>query len=294
MNGLKMKESNDDIFYNRYATIDDEDWIEIIFQSISEPIIDGIRFPGFPDSAIQSAMVGSSGETALKGARKFYLEMKRYIKKLDIELGEDTNILDFGCGFGRHIRFFLKDVPSRGLVGVDIDDKFITICQNTFPVGNFQTNPRYPPINFCDNHFSLVYAFSVFSHLSEDIGLAWIDEFARLLRPGGALMVTTHSRQFIDFCASLQGNTSFEHPWYEKLAANKVFADASQAHQDYEAGRFLFGVTGGGGVRTADIYGEAVLSREYIQSHWLEKFKLIDFFDDRSRLPQAMIVLQRK
>ena len=33
----------------------------------------------------------------------------------------DSRVLDFGCGWGRVIRFFLKDVAPWNLVGVDID-----------------------------------------------------------------------------------------------------------------------------------------------------------------------------
>ena len=43
--------------------------------------------------------------------------------------------------------------------------------------------------------FGLIYALSVFSHLSEPLQRAWVAEFRRLLRPGGLLVLSVLGRQ---------------------------------------------------------------------------------------------------
>jgi SAM-dependent methyltransferase len=152
-----------------------------------------------------------------------------------------------------------------------------------------------PPLAFEDASFDLIYAFSVFSHLNEETGISWINDFARLVRPGGAVMVTTHRRSFIEFCAALRDDPSqiAGNPWYTVLAEN-AFHDTEDALRAYDDGRFVFAATGGGEVRTPDFYGEAVISPGYVASNWLNHFDLIEFIDDPARVSQAMIILRRK
>jgi len=63
--------------------------------------------------------------------------------------------------------------------------------------------PALPPVEFPAGFFDIIYAYSVFSHLNEDTHLKWIEEFSRILKAGGLLLVTTQARRFIDFCESL-------------------------------------------------------------------------------------------
>jgi hypothetical protein len=44
----------------------------------------------------------------------------------------------------------------------------------------------------------MVYALSVFTHLSEPLQFHWIGELARVLKPGGYLVVTTHGESYLD------------------------------------------------------------------------------------------------
>ncbi len=283
----------EDEIYRKFSGLKDDEWIELVIRSVSEPIIAGVEFPGLPEPKLQWAMVGSSGDAALRDAASFYLEIKNYCHKHDLGFGDHTRILDFGCGFGRHYRFFLKDVPSKNLIGTDLDESFIATCKKTIPMGTFQTNEAWPSSIFQNNYFDLIYAYSVFSHLSEELGLAWIKEFTRILRPRGIVMVTTHSRRLIDYCASLRKRTEFDHPWQER-AAKHAFLETAQAHADYDEGKFLFAMTGEpGGIRKPELYGMAVISPSYIRRHWLDHFDFIDFVDDRDRIQQAMIVLQK-
>jgi len=46
--------------------------------------------------------------------------------------------------------------------------------------------------------FDFIYAFSVFTHLSESGQVAWLAELSRILRPGGYLLMTTHGEAFAE------------------------------------------------------------------------------------------------
>jgi SAM-dependent methyltransferase len=100
-------------------------------------------------------------------------------------------VLDFGVGWGRLLRLFAHDVPRRQLFGVDIDPDVLRVCAATGAPGAVRMVEPGGPLPFPDGWFGLVYAYSVFSHLSEGAALGAFGELARVLRPGGQLTFTT-------------------------------------------------------------------------------------------------------
>ena len=105
------------------------------------------------------------------------------------------SVLDFGCGCGRVTRYFREH--SGEVAGSDVNREAVKWCRANLPFGNFETNGLAPPLVFDDASFDLVYALSVFTHLTADLQLAWRDELQRVLRPGGRLLVTTHGHSYL-------------------------------------------------------------------------------------------------
>ena len=280
--------------YEVFHNVNDEKWLEILIRSINQPIINGITLPQFPNAETQRAMVGSANEQALREAYLFYQEIKRYAQIQGISIDKGAYILDFGCGWGRHYRFFLKDLPSQNLFGIDSFPLMIEICKTTIPMGNFEQIDLYPPTNLLSSSFHIIYAYSVFSHLNERIGLAWINEFARLLKSGGLLIVTTQAKSFFEFCESFRQHPETQTSEWHQMLAQKAFLDLQKAYDSYEKGEFLYAATVDSEYFPADIYGEAVLSPKYVKTMWTKQFDLVDFVDDPLRLPQSLIVLRRK
>jgi SAM-dependent methyltransferase len=282
---------NPDISLFQYAAkFSDKEWFEILVKSIQTPVIDGIQMPGFPPDEIQKNFVGSSGESNLKEAFKFYSEVKSYATKLGRSLTPESQILDFGCGWGRLIRFFLKDVVSENICGIDVDPEMVDICRQTVRYGNYSTVKPQPPAGFADNTFDIIYAYSVFSHLSEAVHIQWVEEFSKILKPGGILIATTQARNFIEFCRSLRGQTN-DFGWHKALANS--FTDTEAALADYDSGKFLYSPTGGGSVRDASFYGEAIISPAYVKREWSKYLTFCDFVDDPAKCNQAVIVMQK-
>jgi 2-polyprenyl-3-methyl-5-hydroxy-6-metoxy-1,4-benzoquinol methylase len=50
---------------------------------------------------------------------------------------------------------------------------------------------------FKENSFDLIYALSVFTHLSEPLQRFWITELTRIVRPGGHLFITLHGASYL-------------------------------------------------------------------------------------------------
>jgi 2-polyprenyl-3-methyl-5-hydroxy-6-metoxy-1,4-benzoquinol methylase len=286
---LSITDKNDLIL--KYAAhLSDQEWFEVIVKSVEHPFIDGIELPGFPPDEIQRNSVGSSGKLALSEGFNFYSEIKQYAAKLGSPLTSDSRILDFGCGWGRMIRVFLKDVFADNLYGIDVDPAMIDICVNTVRQGNFSVVQPEPPTELAENSFDVVYAYSVFSHLSEPVHIKWVEEFSRVLKPGGIMIVTTQARRFIEFCRSLR-DQNHESGWYYGLANS--FLDTEAAFADYDNGKFLYSATGGGVARPASFYGEAVISPGYIKREWTKYLTFCDFVDDPAKFNQALIIMQK-
>jgi SAM-dependent methyltransferase len=106
------------------------------------------------------------------------------------EVVDSPRWLDFGCGSGRVARH-LSTQPIR-LVGVDVDGEAVAWCGRNLPGEYTAIGPR-PPIPMPDASADVVCAVSVFTHMDETAQRDWLREIHRLLRSGGAFVVTTLS-----------------------------------------------------------------------------------------------------
>lgn len=121
-----------------------------------------------------------------------------------IQLGliwADTIMLDFGCGQGRianALQFMGIDIDYYG---IDTDLDLIRWCKDNLTFGRFlwvsSKNRRYNAhekelrgIPNDDNYFTLIFLNSVFSHMLQDDVSFYLDEFYRVLKPGGAVYLT--------------------------------------------------------------------------------------------------------
>lgn len=277
--------------YHTFSKIDNTKWIETLLKTPNTPVINGVTFPGFPDTNTQVNMIGSSGANALYEVSLLYQEIHNYINKCGMAFTPETRVLDFGCGFGRIIRFFMKDVAPGNLIGTDVYPEFVHTCNNTFQGVQFDQNEPLPPLAYPDASFDIIYAYSVFSHLSESAHLDWLKEFQRILKPNGMVFITLRQKEFLVNHQRLRGMEGIS-PYNKALT--DFFGDSNTMLPQYDAGEYIYLARGGGGVLTNDFYGDTVIPPRYIEKAWPEYFKVMDLFDDPSRLAQALIVLTNK
>lgn len=103
-----------------------------------------------------------------------------------------TSVLDFGCGCGRTLRWLESTAARTHFSGTDIDDECVSWCVENIPFARFTRNEPLPPLEFASEQFDLVYALSVFTHLTESAQDAWLAELKRVTSPGAVLLLSIH------------------------------------------------------------------------------------------------------
>ena len=121
--------------------------------------------------------------------------IRGFLGRNGVDIANFRSILDFGCGCGRVVRQWAT-LESTSIHGSDLDPDLIEWCRGHLTFGEFTTNGLAPPLRYPDRAFDFVYAISVFTHLSADLQQPWMDEMARVIEPGGYLLLTTHGPDF--------------------------------------------------------------------------------------------------
>lgn len=244
--------------------------------------------PSAPPEEVQYRFAGAAGDDTMKDAFSIY----KLFKSLQNQhlRGPLDSVLEFGCGWGRILRLFTRDIEPRRLWGIDCLAGAIDICKQTNPYAQFELVDPFPPTKLSSDAFSMIYAYSVFSHLSEAAHLAWLGEFKRILRPGGLLVATTRPRDFILTCEQMR-KAGEQRAWAQGTVM--AFQDTAEALARYDRGEYLFEPMAGGDVLDASFFGETCIPRQYVVQNWARQFEFVDYIDDRRLCQQSVIVAKK-
>jgi len=147
--------------------------------------------PSLPPRRLMVRVAGTAdADWFLRSGRAAYDAIVAHVPLDSVEA-----VLDFGCGCGRVTRYW--DEFAGVVAGSDVNPKAIDWCRDNLGFASFERNALAPPLDFDATSFDLVYALSVFTHLTSELQLAWRDELLRVLRPGGLLLLTTHGRSYV-------------------------------------------------------------------------------------------------
>lgn len=101
-------------------------------------------------------------------------------------------ILDIGCGTGFNIEY-LRIRGYKQVVGLDFSIDALGFCQSRNITRLVCSDGAYPP--FCAESFDMIMALDLIEHLADDTHA--LQELARLLKPGGALIIFTPAFNFL-------------------------------------------------------------------------------------------------
>ena len=156
--------------------------------------------PRMADENVQTSWTGSSGVTLLRQSTAFIRSLVcGYREHVGPGL-EGSNVLDFGCGWGRLMRLMLKYCEPDHLFGVDAWTDSIDICRNDGVLGQLDVSDYVPDrLPFGDERFDLVYAFSVFTHLSEKTARRCLAAIRPRMSPRSLLAITIRPVEYWGF-----------------------------------------------------------------------------------------------
>lgn len=223
-----------------------------------------------PTKEVQERAVGGSFEPTYTEAKNFL----NYVLELTFKPQMPSAILDFGCGWGRMLRL-LRRMPALRSVemhGCDLNAYNLDNVRRSVPFTWLTPCDVFPPTRYHDGIFDVVYAYSVFSHLSEESHLAWAAEFARILKPGGRVCVTTQGLKLLEMCRAYRDGTKpITHQWHENLSKSFVEPDCADR---FANGDFLYSATS----PQNPTYGEAMVPKSYFEKRWgALGFEMVDW-----------------
>jgi SAM-dependent methyltransferase len=162
----------------------------------------------------------------------------------------DRRVLDFGSGAGRVLRQFAAEARVARFEGCDIDAPSIAWLNERLrpPFEGFVNAPS-PPLDRPDDTYDLVYAMSVFTHITDEWS-AWLLELRRVLKPDGILIASFLGEGMSEMIA--------REPWDERRVGMNVLHD----HHSWDKG------------------GPSVLlSPWWIREHWGRAFEIVELED---------------
>jgi ubiquinone/menaquinone biosynthesis C-methylase UbiE len=105
--------------------------------------------------------------------------------------GHGQSLLDCGCGTGEFLRWIDRSGAFTRVVGSDIAAHAIELAKGFSPDFELDVAPLHD-LPFGDGTFDVVTTNDVLQHVPEDLVTAALQECARVLRPGGTLLIRTN------------------------------------------------------------------------------------------------------
>lgn len=104
-------------------------------------------------------------------------------------------LLDFGCGKGKILGEILKINPTIKAYGADVSDRAISFVKRKYPHCSFVVHEEGKRFPFKSNFFDFITALDVMEHVYDTE--TTFKELARVLKPGGFLLVSVPYNGFI-------------------------------------------------------------------------------------------------
>ncbi|WP_170330623.1 class I SAM-dependent methyltransferase [Ruegeria arenilitoris] len=159
--------------------------------------------PKMATEDVQNLWTGASGFRLLEQSLSFVRACAASYASAQNRGLAGQKILDFGCGYGRFLRLF--SYFSDEVYGVDPWDKSIEQCQAAGFGDRVKLSEAVPEDLPFDGPFEFIFAFSVFTHLSESSTHACLNALRAVAADDALFMLTLRPIEFWD--VAMAGHT---------------------------------------------------------------------------------------
>ncbi len=139
---------------------------------------------------------------------------------------QPKNILDFGSGYGRVSRFLPEQFPSARIVVSEVKEQALAFQKQHFGFSGEAHSQASASLKA--EHFDLIFALSVFTHLPETAFINWLEKLIALLNPEGILIFTFNNGNDPKFRESFT-NQNFS---YQRASEDSKFSFVSDSLKD--------------------------------------------------------------
>jgi SAM-dependent methyltransferase len=228
--------------------------------------------PSMPPDEIQDQWNSRHGKVLLVSSLAFIKTLTTgYTEITEKDLGS-SRILDYGCGWGRLIRLLYKYTSYENIYGVDPWDKSIDLCKQYAVKGNLAVCDYVPRALPFEQTFDLIFAHSVFTHLSEKTAKIVLSTLRKYVHDSGLVVITIRPKDF----------WSFHHQGKFKTEMYKMHEEQGFAFHPHAARKPVDG----------DItYGDTSISLGYIEENY-PQWELVRLIMDRKNPYQTVLFLR--
>lgn len=110
------------------------------------------------------------------------------VRKLITSLSGLT-FLDYGCGSGKLLSEVSRICPKNNYLGVDVSESGIKRAKKRFPKAKYLLTQDGEKLKIKNDSIDFILAADVIEHVYDVNTL--LDEFYRILKPGGKILITT-------------------------------------------------------------------------------------------------------
>jgi len=159
------------------------------------------------------------------------------------------NILDFGSGFGRVLRYLHAAFPEAALTASEMRQDKLDWCHEKFGARGVPSAEDPTRLRF-DDQFDLIWAGSILTHVGEDRWTDFVRLFANSLRHGGVVVFTVYGKYVADLIRA------------GKQHLNLTPQEAEELVRDYEYSGFGFRPSARVGAGKSD--GDTIVSPAWV------------------------------
>jgi SAM-dependent methyltransferase len=202
-----------------------------------------------------------------------------------------ASVYDFGCGSGRVLRHVMgRGGPQTRFTGSDVDADAVGWARANLPGARWEVSSFLPPLPFADGEFDLVYSISIFTHFDEPTQFRWLEELARVVRPGGLALLTTHGEHAYQAMKRDGEHAPDPESFVARMASHGPLEEEGFVYEPFEITAWnkseYPGIEGS--------FGQTAHSEHYVRERWTTDFELLAALPRRIGGWQDCMVLRRR